>query len=91
MESKLQSKIIKDLEKRGCLAYKQTASINGVPDICACSPDGRYIAIEVKDKGKKPTLLQEYVIETIARLNGIAFWCDNWETYKERINESLKA
>ena len=38
----------------------------GVPDILACSPEGKFVAIEVKSATGKPSKLQEY---HIAELN----------------------
>ena len=36
----------------------------GISDIIACSPEGRFIAIEVKQPGKQPTPLQiEFLLQ----------------------------
>lgn len=45
----------------------------GTADILACSPDGRFWAIEVKRKGNKPTPEQLAFIERIRSCGGVAF------------------
>lgn len=56
----------------------------GVSDILACVK-GRFVAIEVKKPGKKPTALQNIFIETINQIGGIAFWTDNLDDVKEKL------
>ena len=55
-EQAIQAKIIKWLEKEGYWTVK-TIQCNkkGVPDILACSPEGRFVAIEVKAGRNKPS------------------------------------
>lgn len=48
------------------------ASVIGASDIIGCSKDGRYIAIEVKKPGKKPTVQQEQFLDEVRRRGGIA-------------------
>jgi hypothetical protein len=47
----------------------------GVPDIIACF-NGRFVAIEVKRPGKKPTPLQIRRLLEIERAGGFALWGD---------------
>lgn len=56
----------------------------GVSDILACVK-GRFVAIEVKRPGKKPTALQSIFIEAINQIGGIAFWTDNLDDVKEKL------
>jgi len=72
-EQTIQKEIIKYLESIGAYVIK-TIKTNraGTPDIIACL-DGRFIAIEVKRKGNKPTPLQLAKIEQIRASGGMAF------------------
>lgn len=56
----------------------------GVSDILACIK-GRFVAIEVKRPGKKPTGLQKQFIDAINLIGGIAFWADNLDDVKEKL------
>ena len=72
-EAKLQAKIIKWLEDNGYYVVKTIVSNKkGVPDILACSPTGRFVAIEVKFGANKASMLQEYNLKRISQLNGTA-------------------
>ena len=46
-----------------------------------CCIDGRFVGIETKAKGKKPTPRQQQCIEEIKRAGGAAFWCDDYESF----------
>lgn len=46
---------------------------SGVPDIVFCYC-GRFGAIEVKREGKTPTQLQNWRMEEIRAVGGVAFW-----------------
>ncbi len=70
-ESSIQAKIIKTLEANGCYVVKTIRTNHaGVPDIIACH-HGRFIAIEVKQPGNKPTELQKHHLAKIAESGGI--------------------
>ena len=47
-------------------------------DILACIK-GRFIAIEVKVPGKKPTVRQELTMGQVLRAGGVAFWTTSLE------------
>lgn len=70
-------KKIKDwLEKHGCFVYKTHGtpmSRKGQSDLIGCLPDGKMLAIEVKQPGKKATELQLRFILAITNNNGVAF------------------
>ena len=48
----------------------------GVSDILACYK-GKFIAIEIKSEGKKPTDWQLNFITRVNNAGGLAFWTDN--------------
>ena len=60
----------------------------GVSDIIACIK-GRFVAIEVKRSGKKPTQLQENFIKAVNTVGGLAFWADNLQDVKDIIKKEL--
>jgi hypothetical protein len=47
-----------------------------------CCIKGRFVGIEAKAPGKKPTRRQELCIEEILAAGGIAFWTDSFRHYK---------
>ena len=55
------------------------SGLKGIADIIGVSPDGRFIAIELKAPGNKPTQEQHEFLENIRRNGGIAFWADSVE------------
>lgn len=64
---------------------------SGVPDIIGCV-GGRFLAIECKANGNKPTALQVREIERIRRSGGLAVVVDdtNWEMIRPLVSK-LKA
>lgn len=75
-ESKLQGKILAWLKVNGFYSVKTIVSNKkGVPDILACSPTGRFIAIEVKYGTNKASKLQDYNIKQIRECGGFAIVC----------------
>lgn len=46
---------------------------SGAPDILVCL-GGRFVGIEVKREGKKPTTIQTRRMEQIVEAGGVAFW-----------------
>jgi Holliday junction resolvase len=65
-ESKVQAKLIKQLEKDGYYVIKliQTNK-NGIPDVLAIPKGSDVKFIEVKRKGGEPTKLQKYRIKEL--------------------------
>ena len=90
MEKDVQNKIIKYLKAKGCYVIKtiQTNRV-GVPDIIACMPNGKFLAIEVKDVGKKNNLspLQRDDLEQINAI-GLGIVADSVEDLKGVFNEN---
>lgn len=60
-ESKIEKRLIKEIEKIGGKALKFISpGMSGVPDRIVLLPLGRIIFIELKAPGEKPRPLQEY-------------------------------
>ena len=79
-ESKLQTKTIKLLEIAGWYVVRViAASKAGVSDLVCCSPEGRFITIEIKFGGNKLTKLQEYNMDEVIKRNGMAYIVRNIE------------
>lgn len=60
----------------------------GVSDILACVK-GRFVAIEVKKPGGRPSQLQLQFIDAINKIGGIAFIADNLDIVKDKLKELL--
>ena len=58
----------------------------GVSDILACIK-GRFVAIEVKRPGKKPSDLQERFLDAVNTIGGFAFWADSLQEVKDKLKE----
>ena len=52
--------------------------LNGVPDIVGCYR-GRFVAIEIKRPGQRPTALQRHRLDQIASAGGVAVVATCWE------------
>lgn len=61
---------------------------SGVPDIVACV-NGKFLAIETKANGNKPTALQIREIESIRRNQGVAVVVDetNWDMVRDLVRK----
>jgi Holliday junction resolvase len=80
LESKLQKKIIADLEKSGWIVHKVTSSKPGWPDLEAfCNNVALFM--EIKSKGKKARKLQEYRHNILRDQGFDVFVIDSWEKY----------
>ena len=58
----------------------------GVSDILACIK-GRFVAIEVKRPGNKPSAVQSQFITAVNSIGGLAFWADNLQDVKDKLKE----
>lgn len=80
-EQKLQKQIIDWLKTNGYWVVKViVANRSGIPDIIACSPQGLFVAIEVKYGSNKASPLQEYNIAEITKRKGLALVTWDLET-----------
>ena len=85
-EQAIQSKILVYLKSRGYYARKVVTSNHaGVPDILACVK-GRFIGIEVKKAGEKPSVLQNHNIDLITMSGGIAFVAYSVDDVKKQLD-----
>ena len=83
LENKIQAKILKELKKAGIYAHKNiTTNKKGIPDIICCV-HGKYLALEIKQPGGKPTELQLYNIKQIRESGGMAQVVYSWNDVEE--------
>lgn len=91
-EQNIQDKIMDYIKSIGGLPVKFNNigiyAKAGVSDILACIR-GRFVAIEVKKPGNKPSALQENFISAINSIGGFAFWADNLQDVKDKLKELL--
>ena len=92
-ESKIQKKIMMHLEAHGFVAIDViTASISGIADILACSPEGCFWAIEVKTpKGRASALQKRFISKVDAKPNAEAFFAYGYEDYLLEFNKRFIA
>lgn len=90
MESKIQAKLIKQLEERGYYVIKLSVTNKpGIPDIVAIPRDCSALFIEIKQKGKKPRSLQQYRMKELSN-HGIKTYIydGTWSLYSGHRDES---
>lgn len=77
-EKLVKSKVVAQLKTLGAYYFYPVTGgygASGVPDIVACLK-GRFIGIECKANGNKPTALQKMNLDNIAAQGGIALVID---------------
>ena len=80
-ESKLQKKIIRDLERSGWYVVKLVLTNKaGIPDAICCK-SGRAVWMEFKDEGKEPEPLQLHRHKELRDRAFDVFVIDTWEGY----------
>jgi len=85
LESKVQSKCIKELESQGYYVIKLiSTNRNGIADLIAIPRNSDVLFVEVKQKGKKLRPLQVYRADELNKL-GIKtkLYDGHWKDYKE--------
>jgi hypothetical protein len=92
-EKKVKDKVKKILEEQGAYYFMPATGgygKSGVPDIVACL-QGKFIGIECKANGNKPTALQEKNLHNIMNVGGFAVLIDEggMELFKNLL-EQLK-
>lgn len=73
-EKDFEMQIREFLKEHGCWVVKyfgNSFSQNGVPDLLCCIA-GRFVAVEVKAEGGRPTRLQEVTVQKIRDAGGMA-------------------
>jgi Holliday junction resolvase len=77
-EKKVKNKVVAQLKTLGAYYFYPVTGgygASGVPDIIVCLK-GRFIGIECKANGNKPTALQQMNLDQIAAQGGIALVID---------------
>lgn len=69
----------------------QQLAIIGDPDKIICVR-GRFVALELKDDGQEPTVLQAHKLKKIQKAGGIALWTcpSQWEKTKNGLYKLAK-
>ena len=76
------------LKKAGIWHFKHWSgkySMLGISDLLGVLPDGRFLAIEVKTKGKKASKDQREFLDAINRNNGVGIVVDSLEDLIEKM------
>lgn len=74
-ESALQTRIQRALRDQGCWVIKvhtDGMGVRGAPDILCCTPNGRFMALEVKTGTGRATEMQKYHLQQISNRNAVA-------------------
>jgi hypothetical protein len=81
-EGKLKDRCRAYLIKIGAYRFSPVQQGYGAPtldDLCCIK--GRFVGIEYKAPGKKPTPRQEQTMAAIKAAAGVAFWCDDYNGF----------
>lgn len=76
-ESELERKLKDFAEEYGCYVRKFTSHHAGVPDRLISKE--LTLLLEIKDFGKKPSMLQQEEISLVCATGGYATWVDNYD------------
>ena len=60
----------------------------GIPDIIACSPEGRFWAIEVKKPDGRASKLQKWWIKQLQKRKAVAFFAYGYDDYLVKYNNA---
>jgi hypothetical protein len=77
---------LKDINGR----WVEFGLVVGSSDLIGWLPDGRFLAIETKVPGKKPSPQQYKFIDAVNKAGGVAFWADNPDTVKKTLTDTIK-
>jgi hypothetical protein len=88
-EGLLKDRIKKHLDSIGAYRYMPVPYGYGKQslDFLICV-HGKFLAVETKAPGKKPTRRQELCISEIIHAGGVAFWCDSFAQYLRLMYET---
>ena len=84
LESKIQSKLIKQLEKDNYYVIKLgVTNKNGIADILAIPKNADVLFVEVKQKGKEPAPLQKFRAKELKEHGIKTRWYDGeWRDFE---------
>lgn len=89
-EARVKSQVRKYLASIGAYFFFPVQMGIGSPTLdILCCIGGRFVGIEVKAAGKKPTPRQLMTINHIRLAHGIAIWGDSFEMIKEQLYTAL--
>lgn len=71
-------------------SFQRTGLCKGTSDLIGIMPDGRFLAIEVKRPGGKPSPEQINFIDFIRLRGGVAFFIDDEKKLKSLLDEHNK-
>lgn len=78
----------KYVNNMGGIAVKLLSQfVNGLPDRLYLIPGGHALFIEFKSTGKKPTKIQEHIIDRIRKVGFTVLVVDSPETWKAAVSE----
>lgn len=81
-EALLKKEVKKHLTRLGALWYMPVPAGYGRQSVdFLCCVRGRFVAIETKGPGKKPTPRQEAFLKETIAAGGAAFWCDSMDSF----------
>jgi hypothetical protein len=88
-EGKLKDRIKAHLDSIGAYRHMPVLSGYGNPALdFVCCIGGRFLSIETKAPGKKPTPRQQLIMRQIIAADGTAFWVDSFEQYMRLMYEA---
>lgn len=89
-ESHFKDCVIRDLRSVPDTWFYKTQEVGrkGIPDIIACIK-GKFVAIELKREGNKPTPLQDLTLTRIRATKGLAFWTSpsQWPEHRKMLDD----
>lgn len=88
-ESRIESRLVKEVKKLGLCWKFISPGVSGVPDRMVLLPGGRIIFVELKAPGEKARALQEYRHKQLRKLGFRVEIIDSIEGVKRFINENL--
>jgi len=74
-------------EYKGKARFFRFASVSGISDIIGHTPAGKFLAVECKRKGGKPTLNQKGFLSLVKAGNGIAICADSLDSLMKQYQE----
>ncbi len=82
-EGLIQTKIVTYLKSIGCSIIKIQGSTHtiGEPDLVGCTPQGQFIAIEVKTEKGRPSPIQKAKIQTYLNKGAISMIAFGYEDF----------